>query len=55
MNIEKKGIAPVIVCVSILFLICYCEKTDVNVDVYAQVSENASNNNTNRGNGINLT
>lgn len=55
MNIEKKGIAPVIVCVSILFLICYCEKTDVNVDVYAQVSENASNNNTNRGNSGNLT
>lgn len=55
MNIEKKGIASVIVCVSILFLICYCEKTDVNVDVYAQVSENASNNNTNRGNSGNLT
>jgi len=55
MNIEKKGIAPVIVCVSMLFLICYCEKTDVNVDVYALVSENASNNNTNRGNSGNLT
>ncbi|MGB5091222.1 MAG: hypothetical protein WBN72_09795, partial [Nitrososphaeraceae archaeon] len=41
--------------VSMLFLICYCEKTDVNVDVYAQVSENASNNNTDGGNSGNLT
>jgi hypothetical protein len=55
MNIEKKGIASVIMCVSMLFLICYCEKTDVNVDVYAQVSENASNNNTDGGNSGNLT
>lgn len=55
MNIEKKGIAPVIMCVSMLFLICYCAKTDVNIDVYAQVSENVSNNNTNRGNSGNLT
>ena len=55
MNIEKKGIAPVIMCVSMLFLICYCEKTDVNVDVFAQVSENASDNNTEGGNSGNLT
>jgi len=54
MNIEKKGIAPVIMCVSMLFLICYCEKTDVNVDVYALVSDNESNNNTKRVNCGNL-
>ena len=55
MNIEKKGIAPVIMCASMLFLICYCAKTDVNIDVYGQVSQYASNNNTNRGNSGNLT
>ena len=55
MNIEKKDVVPVVMCVSIFFLICYCEKTDVNVDVYAQVSENASNNNTDGGNSGNLT
>lgn len=55
MNIEKKDIVPVIMSVSILFLICYCERTDVNVDVFAQVSENASNNNTDGGNSGNLT
>jgi hypothetical protein len=55
MNIEKKDVVPVVMCVSIFFLICYCEKTDVNVDVYAQVSENASNNNTDGGNSANLT
>ena len=55
MNIEKKDVVPVVMCVSIFFLICYCEKTDVNVDVYAQVSENASNNSTDGGNSGNLT
>lgn len=55
MNIEKKDVVPVVMCVSIFFLICYCERTDVNVDVYAQVSENASNNNTDGGNSANLT
>ena len=55
MNIEKKSIAPVIMCVSMLLLICSCEKTNVNVGVYAQVPENSSNNNTNRGNSGNLT
>jgi hypothetical protein len=55
MNIAKKGVALVIMCVSMLFLICYCEKTHLNVDVYAQVSENASDNRTNRVNGDNLT
>jgi flagellar hook-basal body complex protein FliE len=55
MNIEKKGIAPVIMFVSMLFLICYCAKTDVNIDVYGQVSQYAPDNNTNRGNSGNLT
>lgn len=55
MNIEKKDVVPVVMCVSIFFLICYCEKTDVSIDVYAQVSENASNNNTDGGNSGNLT
>jgi len=55
MNIEKKGIAPVIMCVSMLFLICYCAKTDMNIDAYGQVSQYASDNNTNRGNSSNLT
>ena len=55
MNIEKKDVVPVVMCVSIFFLICYCEKSDVNVDVYAQVSENASNNSTDGGNSGNLT
>jgi hypothetical protein len=55
MNIEKKDVVPVVMCVSIFFLICYCEKTDVNVDVYAQVSENASNNSTDGANSGNLT
>jgi hypothetical protein len=55
MNIEKKDVVPVVMCVSIFFLICYCEKTDVNVDVFGQASENASNNNTDGGNSGNLT
>lgn len=48
MAIENKGIALVLVGVSVLFLICYIsENSHLNVFVYAQVSQNISDNSTN--------
>lgn len=41
--------------VSILFLICYCEIIDLNVEVNAQVSRNVSVNDNNRTGNANLT
>jgi hypothetical protein len=55
MYTEKRSVGFFIMCVSMLFLICYCEKIDLDVAVYAQVSENASDNSTNRAEGANLT
>ena len=55
MYIGKKSVVFFIVCVSLLFLICYCEKTNLGVDVYAQVSNNVSDNSTNRLQNANLT
>jgi hydrogenase maturation factor HypF (carbamoyltransferase family) len=55
MYIGKKSGVFFIVCVSVLFLIYYCEKTNFNVDVYAQVSENVSDNSTNLPQSANLT
>jgi hypothetical protein len=55
MIIEKKGASLLIICMSVLFLICYSGNTHLNVGVYAQVSENTSGNSTNRTSGANLT
>ncbi len=54
MIIEKKG-AALIICGSVLFLICYSENIHLNVGVYAQVSENTSGNNSNGTSSANLT
>ena len=55
MHKVKKSIVFFNICVSVLFLICYCEKTNLDVDVYAQVSENVSDNSTDRPQSANLT
>jgi hypothetical protein len=55
MKLQKKDIAVVTMGVSMLFLICYCEKIDLNVDLNAQVSRNVSVNDTNRTGNDNLT
>ena len=55
MKLEKKNIRVLAMGVSILFLICYCEKIDLNVEVNAQVSRNVSVNDTNRTGNANLT
>jgi hypothetical protein len=55
MKLQKKDIAVVTMGVSMLFLICYCEKIDLNVDVNAQVSRNVSVNDTKRTGNDNLT
>jgi hypothetical protein len=54
MIIEKK-LAALIICVPVLFLISYSGNTYLNVDVYAQVSENTSDNSSNRTSSANLT
>ena len=56
MAIENKGIALVLVGVSVLFLICYIsENSHLNVFVYAQVSQNISDNSTNGTSIANVT
>ena len=55
MNLQKNDIAVVTMSVSLLFLICYCEKIDLNVDVNAQVSRNVSVNEINRTGNANLS
>ena len=55
MKLEKKDIAVVTMGLSLLFLICYCEKIDLNVDVNAQISRNVSMNGTNPTNNANLS
>ena len=55
MKLQKEDIAVVTMGVSMLFLICYCEKIDLNVDVNAQVSRNVPLNDTNRTGNANLT
>jgi hypothetical protein len=56
MAIENKGIALVLVGVSVLFLICYIsENSHLNVFVYAQVSQNISDNSTNSTSIANVT
>ena len=55
MKLEKKDIAVVTMGVSLLFLICYCEKIDLNVDVNAQISRNVSMNVTNPIENANLS
>ncbi len=54
MNLQKNDIAVVTMSVSLLFLICYCEKMDLNVDVNAQSSRNVSVNEINRTGNANL-
>jgi len=56
MAIEKKGIALVLVSVSVLFLICHIsENSHLKVFVYAQVSQNTSDNSTNGTSIANVT
>ena len=55
MNLQKNHIAVVTMSVSLLFLICYCEKIDLNVDVNAQSSRNVSVNEINRTGNANLS
>lgn len=55
MKLEKRDIAVVTMGLSLLFLICYCEKIDLNVDVNAQISRNVSMNGTNPTNNANLS
>lgn len=55
MKLEKKNIRVLAMGVSILFLICYCEIIDLNVEVNAQVSRNVSVNDNNRTGNANLT
>lgn len=55
MKLEKKDIAVVTMGLSLLFLICYCEKIDLNVDVNAQTSRNVSMNVTNPIDNANLS
>ena len=55
MKLEKKDIAVVTMGLSLLFLICYCEKIDLNVDVHAQISRNLSMNGTSPTNNVNLS
>jgi len=54
MKLEKKDITVVTMGISLLFLICYSEKIDLNVDVNAQVSPNVSVNGTNLTDNANL-
>ena len=55
MKLEKRDIAVVTMGLSLLFLICYCEKIDLNVEVNAQISRNVSMNGTNPTNNANLS
>lgn len=55
MKLEKKEIAVVTMGVSLLFLICYSEKIDLNVDVNAQISRNVSMNGVNPTDNANLS
>jgi len=55
MNLQKNDIAVVTMSVSLLFLICYCEKIDLNVDVNGQVSRNVSVNEINHTGNANLS
>ena len=55
MKLEKKDIAVVTMGVSLLFLICYSEKIDLNVDVNAQISRNVSMNGVNPTDNANLS
>jgi hypothetical protein len=55
MDIEKKCATLLIICVSILFLICYSTNTHLSIGVYAQISENTSDNSSNRTSSVNLT
>lgn len=55
MKLGKKEIAVITMGSSLLFLICYCEKIDLNVDVNAQTSRNVSMNVTNPIDNANLS
>ena len=55
MKLEKREIAVVTMGVSLLFLICYSEKIDLNVDVNAQISRNVSMNVVNPTDNTNLS
>ena len=55
MKLGKKEIVVITMGISLLFLICYCEKIDLNVDVNAQTSRNVSMNVTNPIDNANLS